>query len=220
MGLRWHHALTGCGLLAVLSGCSGSVTAPATIEYSQIGLCNSYATAGGARTAKENEAYVVYKIGAVDNTKRGDSFNFFPYRLYVDRVTARQQSEWKVDRTSRRTTWGTPDWLGQANTRRFVTNDTVFAKSMGVRAAMPVIVPASARIEINGYSIVTVAFFDENEKAEADQTPFKLAYDSNPGDGESIPADPEVIMRRTDEGRASWPHPERCKDLTLEKLAS
>ena len=43
------------GLAAVLSGCTGSSTAPANIDYRQIGLCDTYSTPGGVQTSKPNE---------------------------------------------------------------------------------------------------------------------------------------------------------------------
>jgi hypothetical protein len=73
----------------VLSGCTGSSTSPANIDYREIGLCDTYTTPGGAQTSKPNEVYVIYKIVAVDNTKRSADFTFLPTRLYVNLATTK-----------------------------------------------------------------------------------------------------------------------------------
>ncbi|MCI0465818.1 MAG: hypothetical protein L0Y57_02255 [Beijerinckiaceae bacterium] len=199
----------------LLPGCSGDSGPAAVIDYQQIGLCDTYTTAGGVRLAKPNEVFAVYKIGAVDNSKRDKDFNFLPGRLYVDWVSAKKQAEWKTgEPSSLSKPIGTPDWLGQRNSRRFVASDTAFAKSMGVRGATPVAVARAAKFDIDGYTIATVVFSGEEEKALADQTFFKLAYDRQEGDGELVPADPEIILTNSNAAQASWPHPRDCQELT------
>lgn len=208
-------------LAALLTGCGGDSTAPAVIDYHQVGLCDVYTAPGGARAAKPNEVYVVYKIGAVDNTKRNVDFTFLPARLYVDRVTAQQQAEWKLNAPQSLTKpIGTADLFGQRNNRRYVSKDTGFAKTIGVRAAEPMVISHAAKMEINGYSIVAAAVPGENNETAINQTFFKLAYDPQEGDGESIPADPPVVLNNTNAAQTAWPHPANCEALMLQKPAS
>ena len=116
MSLRRYYSMPFFGgLAAVLSGCTGSSTAPANIDYRQIGLCDTYTTPGGAQTSKPNEVYVIYKIVAVDNTKRRADFTFLPTRLYVNLATTKQQAEWKTNESPGNPIGrpvGTPDWFG------------------------------------------------------------------------------------------------------------
>jgi hypothetical protein len=214
MSLRLYYSLPCFGLLAAgLAGCADNST-PVSIDYHQIGFCNTYTTPGGARASQPNEVYVVYKVDAIDNTKRNADFNFVPTRLYVDRA------EWGANQTPWKTKpFEMQDWFARRDHRHFVSNDTSFAKSMGIRAAVPVAIQQAAKTEIGGYSIVTIAFFDENEKVQAGQTFYKLAYDAQEG-GDSVPADPPVVLNNTNAAQTTWPHPANCQELTLDKLAS
>jgi hypothetical protein len=188
---------------------------PVSIDYRQIGFCDTYMTPGGVRASKPNEVYIVYKIDAVDNTKRDAEFNFVPYRLYVDKA------EWGGSQTPWKTKpFEMQDWFARRDRRHFISNDTIFAQAVGVRAVVPRIIPHTAKTDIGGYSIVTVAFSDENEKAQAGQTFYKLAYDRLEGDGDSIPADPPITLNNTNAAQTTWPHPANCQELTLDKLAS
>jgi hypothetical protein len=148
MSARLYYSLPCFGLLtAVISGCTGSSGAPANIDYRQIGFCNTYTTAGGVQTAKPNEVFVVYKIDAIDNTKRNADFTFLPTRLYVERATVKQGAERETNKTpevtkpaTNKTPWvatlgETQDWFARLDSLRFVPNDTSFAQAMGVRAA-------------------------------------------------------------------------------------
>ncbi len=89
---------------------------------------------------------------------------------------------------------------------------------MCVRAAAPTVISPAAKIEINGYSILAVAMPDANRPV--DQISFNLSYDRQDGEGDSIPADPPVVLNNTNAARTSWPHPENCQALTLDRLAS
>ena len=80
-------------LTALLQGCSGGFDPPASIDYRQIGFCNTYATPKGTQTARPNEVYIIYKIDTVDNTKRNTDFMFLPTRLWVERATVKQAAD-------------------------------------------------------------------------------------------------------------------------------
>jgi hypothetical protein len=222
MSLRRYYSMPFFGgLAAVLSGCTGSSTAPANIDYRQIGLCDTYTTSGGAQMSKANEVYVIYKIVAVDNTKRSADFTFLPTRLYVNLATTKQQAEWHTNQTS----WnpvgrpvGTPDWFGQRNNRRFVSKGTGFTQAMSVRAAAPIVISQAANMTINAYTIVSVAKPDEDLPIE--QISINLYYDLQEGDGDSIAADPPVVLNNTNAAQTSWPHPHNCQELPMDRLAS
>lgn len=216
-------------LTAVLSGCSGSSDAPASIDYRQIGFCNSYTTSGGVRAAKPNEVFVVYKIDSVDNTKRKADFTFLPNRLYIDRATVKRGAERgtnktpRVDEPANKTPWVAEpgekqDWFARLDSRRFVPNDTSFAQAMGVRPAIATVISPGAKTAVNGYSIVMVAKPEDDHPV--DPISFTLNYDPQEGEGWAIPADPPVVLNNTNTAQTSWPHPENCQDLVLDKVAT
>jgi hypothetical protein len=216
-------------LTAVLSGCSGSFEAPVSIDYRQIGFCNAYAAPSGAQAARPNEVFVVYKIDTVDNTNRNGDFTFLPTRLWIERATVKQGADggtnktpWVAKPATDKSPWvakpgEVPDWVARRASRRFVPGDTNFAQAMGVRAATATVISPGAKTAINGYSIVTVTKPEEDRPV--DQISFSLNYDPQEGEGWAIPADPLVVLNNTDAARTSWPHPENCQDLALDKVA-
>jgi hypothetical protein len=68
------------------------------------------------------------------------------------------------------------------------------------------------------YSIIAVVKPDEDRPVE--QISFNLSYDPQEGDGDQISADPPVGLDNTNAARTSWPHPDNCQDLALDRLAS
>lgn len=227
MSFRLYQALPGLGVLAaVLSGCSGSSNAPVSIEYRQIGFCNTYPSPGGERAAKPNEVFVVYKIDAVDNSKRNAAFTFLPTRLYIDRASA--QAEEAMNKTppkpaASKTPWvATPgeshEWIARLDSRRFIPNDTSFAQAMSIRAAAVTVIAPGAKTPINGYAAVAVVNPDESRPVE--KFSFNLNYDRQEGDGGSTAADPSVIVNATNAAQTSWPHTNNCQELNFDKLAS
>ena len=100
-----------------LSGCGRSTSAPTTIAYHQVGICKGYQTQGTAEEkAGSNDAFAVFKIESIDNTKYNDLFNFDPGRFYVNQSNA---EELKKNVYS----WNC----------RFVNKDPRFGKAMGVK---------------------------------------------------------------------------------------
>ena len=68
-----------------LSGCSRGSDTHTTITYHQVGMCTRYVTEGGIEEkAKTDEAFGLFKIDSVDNSKNGAGFYFDPLRLYVN----------------------------------------------------------------------------------------------------------------------------------------
>jgi hypothetical protein len=215
MNSRLGYSLPCFGLLAaVLSGCTDSST-PVSIDYRQIGFCNTYTTSGGVRASQPNEAYVVYKIDAVDNARRSEDFNFLPTRLYVD------PAEWGLKQTPWKSKPGhAQDLWYRRDRRRFISNDTSFAQAMGVRVLAPSVISHGTKKEIAGYSIIEVPASGVDRPIE--QISFKLSYDRQEAEEliESIPADPPVVLNNTNAAQTSWPHSANCQELTFDKAAS
>ena len=100
-----------------LSGCDQG---PVNISYRQVGICKGYETVMGPVTARPDEAFAIFKIEAVDNTKPGESFRFDPTHLYVDQSTPEQKAKMAV--------WD--------KNRRFVYPDLRFAQNIGVSSVV------------------------------------------------------------------------------------
>jgi hypothetical protein len=61
-------------LSIVLFGCDRVPGDPSGVSYRQVGICKGYDTAAGPVTARSDEAFAIFKIEAVDNTKSKKSF--------------------------------------------------------------------------------------------------------------------------------------------------
>jgi hypothetical protein len=91
-------------LLSVSLVISGSIALPdaarsaaISISYHQVGICKGYDTAAGPVTTRSDEAFAIFKIEAVDNTKPRESFDFDPTHLYVDQSTPEQKApKWRA----------------------------------------------------------------------------------------------------------------------------
>lgn len=193
---------------ATLSACTDSFSTPVSIDYRQIGFCNTYATAGGARASKPDEVYVVYKIDAVDNAKRNADFAFLPNRLYVD------PAEWGANQKP----WASKpgemqDFFAVRDRRRFLSGDASLPQAMGVRALEPSVISSGAKTNIAAYSIVALPISGENRAIEHS---YKLSYEPQNGDI----VDPPVVMNEADAARSAWPHPDNCQELAFDKLRS
>jgi hypothetical protein len=142
-----------------LSGCDQG---PVNISYRQVGICKGYETAIGPVTARPDEAFAIFKIEAVDNTKPGESFRFDPTHLYVDQSTPEQ--------TAKKAVWD--------RNRRFVYPDPRFARNMGVSSAEETTIPGGAAREINGFAVVPLGINNPSGGPEANQYSLDLVYDT------------------------------------------
>src|ERR1700730_8607743 len=85
--------LSGTCLLSVSLVISGSIAlsgcdrGAARISYHQVGICKGDNTAAGPVATRSDEAFAIFKIEAVDNTKPRESFDFDATHLYVDQST-------------------------------------------------------------------------------------------------------------------------------------
>ena len=86
-----------CRVGGIANGMHGRQWRTSGHRVSPSWLCNTYTTLGGVRTAKSDEAFVVYKLGVMDITKRNTDCNFLPGWLYVDWVSVKQLAEWKTN---------------------------------------------------------------------------------------------------------------------------
>jgi hypothetical protein len=145
-----------------LSGCGRGATRPINISYRQVGICKGYDTAGGPVTTRSDEAFAIFKIETVDNTKPSENFYFDPTHLYVDQSTPEQKAKKAV--------WD--------KNRRFVYSDPRFAQSIGVSSAVETTIPGGAIREINGFAVVPVGINNPSVGPEANQNSFDLVYDT------------------------------------------
>ena len=133
-----------------------------SISYHQVGICKGYATAAGPVTTRSDEAFAIFKIEAVDNTKPSGSFDFDPTHLYVDQSTPEQKAKKAV--------WD--------KNRRFVYSDPRFARNMGASSAVETTIPEGTKLEINGIAVVPLGINNPSGGREANQHSFDLVYDT------------------------------------------
>jgi hypothetical protein len=137
-------------------------SAAISISYHQVGICKGYDTAAGPVKARSDEAFAIFKIEAVDNTKSSGSFDFDPTHLYVDQSTPEQKAK--------RAVWD--------KNRRFLYRDQRFAQNMGVSSAVETTIPEGTKLEINGFAIVPLGINNPTGGPEASQYSFDLVYDT------------------------------------------
>jgi hypothetical protein len=185
----------GAGSLA-LSACGTGSPGSTTISYRQVGACVGYDAAGGRVSARQNEAFVIFKIEAVDDTQAGIDFTFVPSRLYVDQSTEKQKAE----------------WIGNL-IHRTVSNDPRFSQSMGVSGVAAALVPPGKKIEPNAYAVVAVATSTPNGAEEANRTSYDLLYEAQIIGGER---DPAIHLTKTNAAQTTWPQTDDCKAIKLQ----
>jgi len=204
-----------------LSGCDRDGTRPINISYRQVGICKGYDTAASPVTTRSDEAFAIFKIEAVDNTKPSGSFDFDPTHLYVDQSTPEQKAKKAV--------WD--------KNRRFVYSDPRFAQNMGVLSAVETTIPEGTKLEINGIAVVPLGINNPGGALEANQYSFDLVYDTwstdeheanGPGGsffwifalGESLFGGPKlgsktIDLIKTNPSEKMWPVTDNCKALSF-----
>jgi hypothetical protein len=216
-------------LLSVSLVTSGSIALPdaarsatISISYHQVGICKGYDTAAGPVTARSDEAFAIFKIEAVDNTKSKKSFDFDPTHLYVDQSNPEQQAKTAV--------WD--------KNRRFVFPDARFAQNMGVSSAVETAIPEGTKLEINAFAVVPLGINNPGGGLEANQYSFDLVYDTwstdehennGPGGGlffivvmvESLFGGPKELgsktidLIKTNASETRWSVTDNCKALSF-----
>ena len=191
-------------------------------SYRQAGICKAYDTASGPVRARSDEAFAIFKIEAVDNTKPSESFDFDPTHLYVDQSTPEQKAKKAV--------WD--------KNRRFVYPDSRFAQNMGISSAVETIIPEGTKLEINGFAVVPLGINNPSGGPEANQYSFDLVYDTwstdehennGPGGGlffivvmvESLFGGPKELgsktidLIKTNASETRWSVTDNCKALSF-----
>ena len=189
----WALPLLAAGPIA-LSGCGQrSASNPTTISYSEVGICKTYTTvAGTEEKAKSNEAFAVFKIESIDNTKPSSAFTFDPARFYVDQSTAEQRTK-----------------NLSFQKRRFMNPDPRFAKAMGMAAPELVSLKGGEKREVNGIIIVPVS---TDLGPEVDS--FDLVYDSTTAH-EQTQSSEGVVIAKTNPTGTKYTTVESCKELAM-----
>ena len=113
-------------------------------------------------TARSGEAFAIFKIEGVDNTKSSKSFDFDPTHLYVDQSNPEQKAKPAV--------WD--------RNRQFMNPDSRFAQGMGVSSAVETTIPEGTKLEINGFAVVPLGMNNPSGGPEANQYSFDLVYDT------------------------------------------
>lgn len=178
-------------LFIALAGCDRGPAATTAISYRQVGACNGFSTGGGAAT-RPNEAYVVFTIEAVDNTKSDVDWSFIPTRLYVDQSTEKQKSE----------------WIGSWD-RHFASSNPRFAQELGVTEVAPATIRRGANTPTKGIVMVAVRTTKTNGAEEANHASYTLSYDAQP-------SDPGIVMSKTNASQTAWPLTEDCKGIVAQ----
>ena len=206
----------------------GGLAAPAfagetiAIYYHQGGLCKGYDTAAGPVATRSDETLLSSKSKPLDNTKPSGSFDFDPTHLSVDQSTPAQKAKKAV--------WD--------KNRRFVYSDPRLAQNMGVSSAAETTIPASTKLEINGFAVVPLGINNPGGGLEANQYSFDLVYDTwstdehennGPGGGlffivvmvESLFGGPKELgsktidLIKTNPAETRWSVTDNCKALSF-----
>jgi hypothetical protein len=153
-----------------------------TITYHQVGACNGYTNSFGVVTAGTNFAYVLFGIESIDNSAGTNTFDFDPKQLFV-----------------------------QQKVKDFVDPSlALYTDILGPTAAVATKVPPGDDMKffVSAEAALVVSTKNPDGAVEADQTPYFLLYDRQPGD-------PPVKMVKSDASQTSWPLTEDCKSITL-----
>jgi hypothetical protein len=183
-----------------LSGCGRSSSTPTTISYRQVGICTSYVTESGTEEkAKTDEAFAVFKIEAVDNSKNGTFFNFDPQRLYVN------QSD---PETLKKNVYS---WV-----RRFVNPDPRIGKALSVKYITSTNISKGEKLDDVGYALIPLATNNPTGGPDADKLNFKVTFDTGTGDRGNIESVAEgILITKTNPPDTAYSITENCKDLPL-----
>jgi hypothetical protein len=186
--------------LVALAGCEpGPAGSTVTINYSQIGACNGYATGSGITSKRPNSAFAVFKIESFDTTKSGVDFRFNPSRLFVNLEPGKE-------------TWGSSLVAGHY----YASADSRFAEPLGVPGIQPVKAPARATTKVDRLAFVAVPTADANGATEANKTSYHLAYDPETGkEGVGSILDPHIEFVKTNDSQSTWPVTDDCLNLEI-----
>jgi hypothetical protein len=182
-----------------LSGCGKTSGTPTTISYHLVGLCKSYDTPTGAATVQNNEAFAIFKIESIDNTKNNTLFNLDPERFYLDQSNAQQRAK------------SVYDW-----NRRFINRDPRFPKAFNVKNLVATAVPAGEKLDAESFILIPVGTNNPTGGPEADQFKFDLVYDTGTAERGNIQSVSEgILFARTSPPDTKYSVVENCKELPI-----
>jgi len=188
-----------------LSGCGRSTSAPTTVTYHQVGICNSYETANGTEQAKPNEGFAIFKIESVDNTKYNGLFNFDPGRIYVNQSNAQQLAGNQYEHGS------VYSW-----NRRFVNKDPRFGRALGVKYVAEATIPKGQKLDDAGFAVIPLATNNPTGAPEDEQYNIQLAYDTGTDERGSVQSINEgMIIIKSNPPGAKYSVVDNCKNLSL-----
>lgn len=159
-------------------------------------MCKSYDMPTGIATAKTDEAFAVFKIQTIDNTKQNDNFNFDPTHLYVDQSSAEQKTKSQ-----------------SFQKRRFGNADPRFAQAMGVKRLEMANINAGEKRDTNGFIVVPVATNNTAGNPESAQYSFDLVYDTSTTEQQWGLGG--VVLTKTNPPNTKYTIVENCKELAL-----
>jgi hypothetical protein len=194
-------AVAGCGAGAEASEQTEQVAeashgGTATITYHQTGACNGYQDTvfcpeGGCFiSAGPHEAFVVFGIESIDNTKGTVAFKFDPTRLFVKQTIMKKT----VDQFAGGDTEFNGNILGPFG----AVATTVKAKE----DLNPVHFAVSAQTEVAVHTSTT------NGAVGANETSYLLHYKAQSGD-------PAITLVKSNKSDTSFPETEDCKTIAL-----
>jgi hypothetical protein len=151
----------GCAAAAIaLSGCDKAPSGQTAITFRQLGVCKGFETATGKVSAPGGQAFAVFKVEALDNSKTAKGFLFDPANLYVDQSNATQKA----------------GKVGDFN-RHFASVDTRFTQTTGSTKLDQMNVPAGDKRPVNGVTYAAVETTNPTGGPEAKQFDLNLLYD-------------------------------------------
>jgi hypothetical protein len=181
-----------------LSGCDRGPAPATNIVYREIGICKGFDTPSGAMKAASEEAFAVFKIEAVDNSKPAKNFVFDPSLLYVDQSNPQQKAG---------NVW---NW-----NRRFVSLDSRFGQSLGAPIAAQTTVTPGAKTEINRFIFIPVGVNNPTGGPEAKQYVLDLVYDTGTSEKGEEKISEGVTFTKTGSADANWSVAEDCKSISF-----
>jgi hypothetical protein len=179
--------------LVALSGCDRGPDAAANLSYRQVGLCKGYDTSAGPVKAPADEAFAIFKIESVDNTKPSKAFTFDPALLYVVQSTPAQKAG---------NVW---NW-----NRRFVITNPRFWQSLGLPSSERTIVAPGSKLEVDRFVSVPVGLNNPTGGPEDKRTSFELVYDVEDAHQGEKTVNRGIVFARSE---ASTAVVEDCKTL-------
>jgi hypothetical protein len=195
----WSVLLLAAASIA-LSGCGQGGSTPTTITYHQVGLCKGYQTqAGVEQKGGQDEAFAIFKIDSIDNTKNGYLFYLDPERIYVNQSDAEQLKK------------NVYSW-----NRRFVNPDARFGQAMGVKSIKQLNVPKGEKLDDVGFILIPLATNNPTGGPAAEALNFKLDYDTGTNERGNIESVNEgILLQKTNASDNKYTVVPNCKDLAL-----